>query len=213
MPKSTFYNLSDEKRDRIIEASIDEFSSNPYEVSSINQIVKSANIAKGSFYQYFENKEDLYKMIIERCGEEKSEYIARTLNRAEYMNFFDKLREVYKAMVLFSEDNEKIASIIEYMYKIDDAKFKSELEDSGVLGSINVFEMLIEEGKREGHIKSSIDEKLLSDFMQNIAMFMSKYRETQNILYDFDEMINTIVEILQNGIKPGVKRTGMMNLL
>lgn len=60
MPKQTFFNLAREKQDRIIDATIDEFISNPYERTSIDRIVDKANIAKGSFYQYFANKDDLY---------------------------------------------------------------------------------------------------------------------------------------------------------
>ena len=60
MPHSTFLNLPEEKKTRIIDASVKEFLNRQYEKASINKIIKSANIPRGSFYQYFENKEDLY---------------------------------------------------------------------------------------------------------------------------------------------------------
>lgn len=60
MPTDTFFNLSKEKRNRIINATIKEFSDNTYEKTSINRIIEDANIPKGSFYQYFDNKDDLY---------------------------------------------------------------------------------------------------------------------------------------------------------
>ncbi|MGN1407983.1 TetR/AcrR family transcriptional regulator [Lactobacillus sp.] len=60
MPKQTFFNLPKEKRDRIIAAAKEVFSKNSYEEASINQIVKLAQIPRGSFYQYFEDKDDLY---------------------------------------------------------------------------------------------------------------------------------------------------------
>ena len=60
MPKQTFFNLPKEKRDRIIAAAKEVFSKNSYEEASINQIVKLARIPRGSFYQYFEDKDDLY---------------------------------------------------------------------------------------------------------------------------------------------------------
>lgn len=60
MPKQTFFNLPKEKRDRIIAVAKEVFSKNSYEEASINQIVKLAQIPRGSFYQYFEDKDDLY---------------------------------------------------------------------------------------------------------------------------------------------------------
>lgn len=64
MPKPTFLNLPDEKRLRITELAIDEFSSHPYRQASLSRIVARAGIAKGSMYQYFENKLDLYQWLV-----------------------------------------------------------------------------------------------------------------------------------------------------
>lgn len=64
MVKSTFYNLPDEKRERIISAIMQEFSSTESEKVSINRIIKTAKISRGSFYQYFDDKVDLVEVLI-----------------------------------------------------------------------------------------------------------------------------------------------------
>lgn len=64
MIKSTFYNLSEEKRNRIIDAIMDEFASASTEKVSINRIIKAANISRGSFYQYFDDKVDLVEVLV-----------------------------------------------------------------------------------------------------------------------------------------------------
>lgn len=64
MPKQTFFNLPDKKRNHIIETSIQEFSKAPYQNISINHLIKSMGIPAGSFYQYFEDKKDLYFYIL-----------------------------------------------------------------------------------------------------------------------------------------------------
>lgn len=63
MVKKTFYNLSEEKRERIINAVKKEFAENPREKVSINRIIKEANISRGSFYQYFDDKVDLVELL------------------------------------------------------------------------------------------------------------------------------------------------------
>ena len=65
MPSKTFYNLDKEKREKLIEAALNEFSRVEYEKVSINQIIMHANIARGSFYMYFTDKEDLMKYLLE----------------------------------------------------------------------------------------------------------------------------------------------------
>lgn len=64
MIKSTFYNLPEEKRQRVIDAIVVEFSNTEDEKVSINRIIKRANISRGSFYQYFDDKVDLVEVLL-----------------------------------------------------------------------------------------------------------------------------------------------------
>lgn len=64
MPKETFYRLPDEKRERIMAAAEREFLENSFEAASINRIIKEAAIPMGSFYQYFEDKKDIFLYIV-----------------------------------------------------------------------------------------------------------------------------------------------------
>lgn len=72
MIKKTFYNLPYEKRKRITDAVIKEFMERPNEKVSINRIIKTAEISRGSFYQYFDDKVDLIEIITKTMFEESS---------------------------------------------------------------------------------------------------------------------------------------------
>lgn len=63
MPFETFYNLNEKKKNNILKAAKEEFEAFKYVDASINRIIKAANISRGSFYQYFEDKNDLYQTI------------------------------------------------------------------------------------------------------------------------------------------------------
>ncbi|HIW21836.1 MAG TPA: TetR/AcrR family transcriptional regulator [Candidatus Dorea intestinavium] len=69
MPKQTFYNLTKEKRQRLMEAIHLEFSRVPYDKVSINKIINTAEISRGSFYQYFEDKRDVLEYLLEEHQE------------------------------------------------------------------------------------------------------------------------------------------------
>jgi AcrR family transcriptional regulator len=64
MPRQTFFNLPPEKQKRLLNAIHDEFSRVPFNEVSINQIVQLAGIPRGSFYQYFENKQDMLEYLL-----------------------------------------------------------------------------------------------------------------------------------------------------
>ena len=69
MPKETFLKLSKEKQQKVINAAKKEFARVPIENVSIKNIVEEADIARGSFYQYFESKEDLLIYILRENSE------------------------------------------------------------------------------------------------------------------------------------------------
>ncbi|MCH4170917.1 MAG: TetR family transcriptional regulator [Lactobacillus sp.] len=64
MPKPTFFNLPSNKRQHLLDEALREFSHKPYNEVSISSIIKNAQIPRGSFYQYFDDKMDLYNYLI-----------------------------------------------------------------------------------------------------------------------------------------------------
>ena len=65
MPKETFYNLDEKKRNIIIDAATKEFTENELHKARVSNIIKEAKIPRGSFYQYFEDIDDLYYFVID----------------------------------------------------------------------------------------------------------------------------------------------------
>jgi|SRR5690625_2547442 len=64
MPSSTFFNLPEEKRERLIQGAMKEFVEMPLHKASVSNIIINAKISRGSFYQYFEDINDLYLYVV-----------------------------------------------------------------------------------------------------------------------------------------------------
>jgi len=60
---SKFMNLEPEKRERILNAAINEFAKKGFKNASTNEIVKEAGISKGLIFHYFKNKKQLYLFL------------------------------------------------------------------------------------------------------------------------------------------------------
>lgn len=73
MPKQTFFHLPKDKQDTLIQSAKEEFSRAPLHEASIANIIKNAGIPRGSFYQYFENKEDLFYYLLNQLAERNHE--------------------------------------------------------------------------------------------------------------------------------------------
>lgn len=65
MPRETFYNLEESKRTKILDAAIKEFTEHELHKARVSNIIKEADIPRGSFYQYFEDLDDLYYHVID----------------------------------------------------------------------------------------------------------------------------------------------------
>ena len=100
MPKQTFFNLTEEKRRQIIDIAIDEFADNDYEKASISKIVARAGIAKGSFYQYFADKDDLYGYLISLIAEKKAAAFSLDHPDPEHVGIFNYMRWIFRILAL-----------------------------------------------------------------------------------------------------------------
>ena len=98
MPKKTFLNLPQEKQQRILETCKKEFEEKPLFQASVSDIVNTLGIARGSFYQYFENLEECFFTILSsenmdvhallRYGEVLSKELYKPSKRNLYRNRF-----------------------------------------------------------------------------------------------------------------------------
>ena len=75
MPKSTFMNLPEGKRGAIIGIAFEEFALNSYEHASLSRIVERAGIAKGSMYQYFADKHELYLYLVDLAARSERAHV------------------------------------------------------------------------------------------------------------------------------------------
>lgn len=97
MPRQTFFNLPEEKRGKIVEVALEEFAAKDYHDVYVTTIVERADIAKGSFYQYFEDKEDLFGYLIELAQQKKLDFIGSRVSLDVSVNDFFT---IWKNMIL-----------------------------------------------------------------------------------------------------------------
>jgi len=98
MCSDTFQNLSNEKKERIIHAALTEFSERSFSEASITNIVKNANISRGSFYQYFGNKEKVYQYLVVYLYNKHREDLVNILKKNSG-NLYTSMMEFYNQYI------------------------------------------------------------------------------------------------------------------
>ncbi len=108
MPRETFHNLPADKRARFVDAALDEFCARPFDQASVTTIVARLGIAKGSVYQYFEDKVDLFAWLVEEAGRRKLAVIGAVVPPP---GFFPRLRAMYRAGLAFWQHEPRWAQV------------------------------------------------------------------------------------------------------
>src|SRR5262245_22338383 len=94
MPRPTFFALPAERRERLVREAVAEFSARPYAEASLSQIAQRARIPKGSFYQYFDDKLDLYRWLVtDEAARHKREFIGASAATGDFWTDFEALIE------------------------------------------------------------------------------------------------------------------------
>lgn len=192
MPKQTFLNLPEDKKQKILEAAKNEFSRVSVTEASINNIVTEANIARGSFYQYFESKEDLLIFMIDKASERVKDKVNEKIKEngdifETFIFFYDKIVETCK------DSNNKM------FYKTVLANLRA--NDSIVLGKEKeeIYNSLIK-NTDTSNFKSKKDLPILIEMLSAITRWAIIQTVTSNNVVDIREKYIKQIEYVKNGI-------------
>lgn len=129
MASERLYRLPQKKQAMIRKAALLEFSRVPFENVSINRIIQTAEISRGSFYTYFVDKRDLARWLFEehaRCLEEECE---RTLQSSKG-DYFVLLRCMFDHMVRSMKTGAEMMSVVRNIFTSQE---NAQLIDMGIL--------------------------------------------------------------------------------
>jgi aryl-alcohol dehydrogenase-like predicted oxidoreductase/AcrR family transcriptional regulator len=135
VPKSTFLNLPAAKRKLITDLALDEFAAHSFQRASLSRIVARARIAKGSMYQYFEDKFDLYIYVLELAEARKAELLREALGAAgtpgastEPPDFLDLVRMEVEVGMRLVQEEPRYLSISNMLTLETDRAFQEKIE-------------------------------------------------------------------------------------
>lgn len=146
MPKSTFYNLPKEKQDKVLEAARKEFFRAEDGDILIKNIVVDAKIPRGSFYQYFESKDDLIEFLIKNHLKNTEERFCLLIDKNEG-DLISAFEEMFNKIIDKQEKEgvNKERKVIEHIKKFQEKygcqsavkKFPQEMTETVLLNHID----------------------------------------------------------------------------
>jgi AcrR family transcriptional regulator len=102
MPTVTWARVDPVRRAAVIEAAESEFGAHGFSGGSLNVIARRAGVAKGSLFQYFADKRDLYAFIAEIASQRVRARIEELIVRLDPTRpFFEFLTDLLDAWVAY----------------------------------------------------------------------------------------------------------------
>ena len=199
MPKNTFFNLPGLKQNIVFDAAIREFSVHMFSEASINRIVKAAQIPRGSFYQYFEGKEDLFSYVIARIfteieeimqirGRQDSDALSLFMERVYTTAELNKKKPEYVQITLLQSRDK--THFVRQFFEISDVQRQYVLK-------------LFERDKQRGIIREDVDSSLVIDMVYTLSkeLFFDAGMDSEAYVSKMESVINIIREgIRRNSI-------------
>ena len=118
-------NIDEEKKIRIINSAMEEFSKNSYKKASTNRIVEKAGISKGSLFNYFKSKEKLFEALEIFSIKEISNTIVEKLNWKEP----DLLKRIKEIVMIKLDVCRKYPYLIGFSKRMNANKSIDELKE------------------------------------------------------------------------------------
>lgn len=209
MPKKTFLRLDEEKQERVVRAAISEFHANGFIKAKIETIAENAGVAKGSIYQYFEDKKELFMYSVTWS----MEYFMREIDKytpLKDMDVFDyMLKDGRKRIAMLKHET----TLLLFYQDIMAGKFgkltKTINDELWKIGDKYILQ-LIAVGKQKGTIRTDLEDQMLALFYKGVTSQLDEYvfkeitknnfELSESMYEEIQTTINQMIVLLKKGM-------------
>ncbi|MBU8905960.1 TetR/AcrR family transcriptional regulator [Desertibacillus haloalkaliphilus] len=184
------------KRERIVEAALDEFLELGFDRATIQAIAKRAGVGKGTTYEYFSSKEELFSEVVETNVDYLVAELIEELD--DSVPLYESVRRFYQRNLNFVLSESKFKQILLQNF----GKIPEDLQQRMVSKQQQLtisIEKLLEKAIDRGEIRElnpRVGASMLLKGLQVIYHYQPKQGET------LAEVIEEQLEIMFRGMRP-----------
>ncbi len=190
---------NDDKRERILKAATQIFAQHGFYKSTISEIAKLANVADGTIYLYFKNKDDLLICLFEEEMHKIIRNMKDEVNKAE--GFENKIRIFIQVHLNLIAGNKELAEVLQIELR-QSHKFMKDYMGTKLNDYLNIISGIISQGQRNGEVRSDIipgiAKRILFGALDEISGF---WVLSKNKRYSIATSAQMLGDIFINGIR------------
>lgn len=215
MPKETFNQISLEKRENILQTAAMLFADQGFARTDVAQIAKRAGVAKGSIYNYFESKEDLYLYVC-RDGIERSRQAVYSDIRPEW-DLYRQIDHIFRRGVAFVLAHPQYARLYLNVASSGMERFADQLSLEVEKYTSDHLKRIIADGMSRGIVRKDVDVSLAAFLINSLYIifvislvsrhFQIRMKEYLGIREDLNDLtierpLGQVVNLICDFLKP-----------
>lgn len=198
------------KRDDIINSAIVEFGKYDYDRASINSIIEDSHTSKGTFYHYFNSKEELYSELLDIVVQEKIRFLHEKANEVDSVSadapIFELFRSQIQSSVEFRVAYPKYAMFSAQVANETNQAIRSRIE--AVVGNATneYLDPLIKANIAQRNLRNDIPEEFVSALLVYMLSHFSDFLLSMRVKLDSNdtpkimETLNYYIDVLESGL-------------
>ena len=150
------------------QAALDEFAEYGFDNSNMNRIVSQSKIAKGSFYQYFEDKKDIYFHLIDTIVKQKIDALEPLMSTYKQNTFSYNFEETFRIGLAFADSKPKYYLLGEDFANKPPPFIKEFVEKYDPL-ALDFYLKFLEHASETGELRLGINIRLVASFINTLV--------------------------------------------
>jgi TetR/AcrR family transcriptional regulator len=206
-----FKNLNTDKQERVFQSALNEFAANGYRNASMNNVVKAAGISKGSLFQYFRTKSDLFTGVVDMAASRVKSYLRQVRDDTAAMPFFTRIERLLGSGFDFIDRHPLLARVYFRLLESGEAPFGSErILELRRQGDHFLAELILS-GIERGELRRDIDPErtafLVNSLMETLLRsYYTEYLASGPGLYrgedaERERWIETTLDLIRRGLE------------
>jgi TetR/AcrR family fatty acid metabolism transcriptional regulator len=191
---------SAEKYDRILEAAIAVFAEHGYFNSRISEIARRADVADGTIYLYFPNKEKILMAALDFAF--SSFMRAAEQELATIVDPREKLRALARLHLDSLGANRGLAMVFQTEVR-QSAKFLSEFSHQHLIAYFNLIRAVVREGQASGAFRQDVSDKIAANcFFGALDAMVTSWLLSERE-YKLGPAAEALVDVMLRGMEAG----------
>lgn len=210
MPKGTFDKIPSEKKERLLREAAQLFAERGFSQTDVGQIATRAGVAKGSLYNYFFNKDDLYLHVCRDALERSRLAVYSGLDPRWTVD--RQIEHIFTRGVAFARQQPEYVALYLNVSSAGMSRFAEELSLEVEKPTADRIKELLIAGAASGDVRESIDVEATAFTINGLYImalatvasthYRIRFREYFGLRHDsenneIDEQIHRLLELIR----------------